>query len=94
MFMKELISFLHQIAGFALIIMPIMILSGRKKKSDGKGPSYYVVRRHRLGHALLGLVSRSLSEGMITYTKAGQVLGVKPRNVAPLLRDLAYQGDT
>lgn len=65
-----------------------------KEKENGDGPSYYIVRRHRLGSALLGLVSRSLSEGIITYTKAGQVLGVKPRNVAPLLRELSYQGDT
>jgi Zn-dependent peptidase ImmA (M78 family) len=57
----------------------------RQKQSEG-GPSYYVVRRHRLGPALLGLVSTSLRDGNITYTKAGQVLGVKARNVDPLLR--------
>ena len=56
------------------------------------GPSYYVVRRHRLGPALLRLISRSLGAGAITPTKAGQVLGVKPRNVAPLLRDISPQG--
>ena len=56
----------------------------RNKKADG-GPNYYVVRRHRMGGALLGLVRRSLDEGTITYTKAGRVLGVKPRNVEPLL---------
>lgn len=67
--------------------------SPRKKGKSKDGPSYYVVRRHRLGPALLRLVSRALSEGIITYTKAGKVLGVKPRNVAPLLRDLSYQGD-
>ncbi|MCC6586345.1 MAG: ImmA/IrrE family metallo-endopeptidase [Bryobacterales bacterium] len=54
-------------------------------KASENGPSYYVVRRHRVGHALLGLVRRSLDEGTITYTKAGRVLGVKPRNVEPLL---------
>jgi Zn-dependent peptidase ImmA (M78 family) len=56
----------------------------KNKKQDG-GPNYYVVRRHRVGHALLGLVRRSLDEGTITYTKAGRVLGVKPVNVEPLL---------
>ena len=55
-----------------------------REKSDG-GPSYYVVKRHRLGHALLDLVKNSLSEGFLTHTKAGQVLGVKPRNVDPLI---------
>ena len=49
------------------------------------GPSYYVVRRHRIGNALLGLVSRSLGEGLLNYTKAGRLLGVRPRNVEPLL---------
>lgn len=56
----------------------------RNKKAEG-GPNYYVVRRHRMGGALLGLVRRSLDEGTITHTKAGRVLGVKPRNVGPLL---------
>jgi Zn-dependent peptidase ImmA (M78 family) len=56
------------------------------------GPSYYVVRRHRLGDALLDFVKRSLGEGAITHTKAGQVLGVKPRNVDPLLHDASIQG--
>jgi Zn-dependent peptidase ImmA (M78 family) len=54
------------------------------KKAEG-GPNYYIVRRHRVGHALLGLVRRSLDEGTITYTKASRVLGVKPRSVEPLL---------
>ncbi|MDE3167142.1 MAG: peptidase, partial [Acidobacteriota bacterium] len=56
----------------------------KSKAADG-GPNYYVVRRHRVGHALLGLVRRSLDEGIITYTKASRVLGVKPRNVETLL---------
>ncbi len=56
----------------------------KHRKSDG-GPNYYVVRRHRVGHALLRLVRRSLDEGTITYTKASRVLGVKPRGVEPLL---------
>jgi Zn-dependent peptidase ImmA (M78 family) len=55
-----------------------------KDKNEG-GPSYYVVKRHRLGHALLDLVKNSLAEGFLTHTKAGQVLGVKPRNVDPLV---------
>jgi Zn-dependent peptidase ImmA (M78 family) len=56
----------------------------KAKRAEG-GPNYYVVRRHRMGTALLGLVRRSLDEGTITYTKASRVLGVKPRNVEPLL---------
>jgi Zn-dependent peptidase ImmA (M78 family) len=56
----------------------------KNKQAEG-GPNYYVVRRHRVGAALLGLVRRSLDEGTITYTKASRVLGVKPRSVEPLL---------
>ena len=60
----------------------------RERQGDDKrsGPSYYVVRRHRLGRALLSLVGRSLTDGSISHTKAAHVLGVKPRNVEPLLR--------
>lgn len=63
-----------------------------KEKSDG-GPSYYVLKRHRLGHALLDLVKNSLSEGFLTHTKAGRVLGVKPRNVDPLIYAVGMRGD-
>ncbi len=71
-------------------------LATRAHESDddrsASGPSYYVVRRHRLGNALLDLVRRSLGEGAITHTKAGQVLGVKPRNVDPLLQGVSLEG--
>lgn len=56
----------------------------RNRAAEG-GPNYYLVRRHRVGPALLGLVRRSLDDGLITYTKASRVLGVKPRSVEPLL---------
>jgi Zn-dependent peptidase ImmA (M78 family) len=56
-----------------------------KQKAREGGPSYYVVRRHRIGKALLNLVSRSIGEGLLSYTKAARLLGVKPRNVDPLL---------
>jgi hypothetical protein len=62
-----------------------------KGRNDG-GPNYYVVKRHRLGHALLDLVKNSLMEGFLTHTKAGQVLGVKPRNVDPLISMAGMRG--
>jgi len=55
------------------------------------GPSYYTIRRHRLGPSLLGLVNRSLQDGLISPTRAGQVLGVKARSVGPLLNDIGAQ---
>jgi Zn-dependent peptidase ImmA (M78 family) len=63
------------------------LASKEKKRDDDGGVSFYVVRRHRLGQALVGLVTRALSEGALTCTKAGQVLGVKPGTVGPLLRE-------
>ena len=65
--------------------------SDRQKASEG-GPNYYVVKRHRVGSALLGLVRRALDDGNITYTKASRVLGVKPRNVEPLLSSGMIRG--
>jgi Zn-dependent peptidase ImmA (M78 family)/transcriptional regulator with XRE-family HTH domain len=56
-----------------------------KAKLTEGGPNYYVIRRHRVGNALLSLISRSLLDGTITPTKAGKVLGIKPRSVGPLL---------
>ena len=64
----------------------------RERKSDGSGPSYYVVRRHRLGLALLRFVSRNIGDGVLTPTKASKVLGVNPRSVAPLLSTAALSG--
>lgn len=62
----------------------------RNRMRDG-GPDYYIVRRHKLGSALLRFVGRNLNEGAITPTKAGKVLGVKPRSVAPLLSSLNHR---
>lgn len=55
------------------------------RESDG-GPSYYVVKRSKLGPALVSLVKRTLSENAITHTKAAKVLGVNPNAVGTLLR--------
>jgi Zn-dependent peptidase ImmA (M78 family) len=64
----------------------------QQDNDDAGGPSYYVVKRHRLGDALLGVIRRSLDEGVITPTKAAQVLGVKPRNVDPLINGTLLEG--
>ena len=54
-------------------------------KGKDNGPSYYVVRRHRLGHAMLSFTQRAMSAGTLSPVKAAQVLGVKPHSVFPLL---------
>ncbi|GAG59249.1 unnamed protein product, partial [marine sediment metagenome] len=48
------------------------------------GPTYYFTRRHRIGKALLELVSSMMRAGAITTSKAGKVLGVKAKNVQNL----------
>lgn len=49
------------------------------------GPNYYVVKRHRLGGALIDLVRRGLANGSLTPTRAARMLGVKPMSVYPLI---------
>lgn len=63
----------------------------RARERDG-GPNYYVVRRHKLGAALLKFVARHVSGGTLSPTKASRVLGVKPRSVEPLLAGGALSG--
>ena len=53
------------------------------------GPTYYIVRRHRIGKALVELISRMTASGALTFTKASKVLGVKPRNVPEFLQPTA-----
>lgn len=60
----------------------------RARGMDG-GPNYYIVRRHRLGAALLNFVARNMSEGVLTPTRASKLLGVKPRSVHTLLSGVA-----
>lgn len=52
-----------------------------------RGPSYYVVRRHRLGSGLLNVTGRLLRDGSLSTSKAGRVLGVKPTKVGRLLQE-------
>jgi Zn-dependent peptidase ImmA (M78 family)/transcriptional regulator with XRE-family HTH domain len=59
----------------------------KNKKPDDTGPSFYIVRRHRLGAGLLDTVRRALQEETLTYTRAAKILGVGPASVPPLLRE-------
>ena len=68
----------------------LLWVSERQRKKEiarGKkgGPNYYVIRRHRLGPAMLNFAGRSLRAGYLSPAKAAQVLGVNPRSVFPLL---------
>ena len=52
----------------------------RNRDREG-GPNYYVVKRHRLGGALVSFARRMLADGTMSPSKAGKVLGVKASNV-------------
>jgi Zn-dependent peptidase ImmA (M78 family)/transcriptional regulator with XRE-family HTH domain len=54
-------------------------------RTKNGGPSYYVIRRHRLGQAMLQFAHRAMDAGTLSPAKAAKVLGVRPRSVYPLL---------
>jgi Zn-dependent peptidase ImmA (M78 family) len=56
-----------------------------RARQEETGPSYYVVRRHRVGDALIGFTRRMMADGALSTTKAATVLAVKPQGVGPLL---------
>ncbi len=56
----------------------------RMQGQDG-GPSYYTVRRHRIGDALIDLVRRMMSARALSTSKAARILGVNPIQVHKLL---------
>jgi Zn-dependent peptidase ImmA (M78 family) len=65
-------------------------LEFQQKAAGGQGgPDYYVVRRHRIGQGLLGVVNRMVAEGALSATKAGKVLGVKPTAVGRMVEKAA-----
>lgn len=55
----------------------------RNRAQEG-GPNYYIVRRNKLGDALVKFAERMTESGAITTTKAGFLLGVKPLKVQKL----------
>lgn len=58
----------------------------RNRGKDG-GVNWYVVRRHRLGSAILKVARQGMADGSLTPTRAARMLGVKPMNVYPLLAE-------
>ena len=66
-------------------------LRGREKRrrlarERPGGPNYYVVKRHRVGAALLQVTGRMLDAGALTTSKAARVLCVKAKQVQLLLQ--------
>ncbi len=56
-----------------------------KKTSQGGGPPYHLIKRHRLGGAITDFVSRMMGEGALSPTKAAKILGVKAHNIRQVL---------
>lgn len=67
-------------------------LEKEKSRNSESGPSYYTVRRHRLGDALLRFVGQELRADAVTHTTAARVLGVGPGAVEPLLSSVVGLG--
>ena len=57
----------------------------KAKASRASGPSYYVVRRHRLGDSLVQRTKELWRAGELTTARAGMVLGVRATSVHALL---------
>ena len=49
------------------------------------GPNWYIVKRHRVGKAILDIARQGMAGGNLTPTRAARLLGVKPMSVYPLL---------
>ena len=60
-------------------------LQREKSRQQEGGPSYYTVRRHRIGDGLAGFVLRMMNAGALATSKAAIVLGVKPTQVHRLI---------
>ena len=56
-----------------------------KAQQQSGGPNYYAIRRHRLGDRMLNFVDRMTAADALSTCKAARILGVKPRQVQPLL---------
>ncbi|WP_420636650.1 ImmA/IrrE family metallo-endopeptidase [Candidatus Palauibacter sp.] len=55
------------------------------RSSGGGGGSYYNTARYRLGNRFVGTTGRLMQSGVLTTTKAGFVLGVRPNNAHRLV---------
>lgn len=59
--------------------------TGARDEDTGSGPDFYTVRRSRVGKLALDIVARALGRGNLTYSRAGQALGVRPGMVEGML---------
>lgn len=58
---------------------------GREAADNDGGPNFYLVRKQRLGKRLTGVVRTMMSADEISTGRAARILGVRARQVEPLL---------
>lgn len=76
----------HQFkAAYRQAFLDRKMVEKERNADKGGGPTYHVVRTHRVGASLIRFVDRMMHEGNISTTKAGKVLGVGAHNVHALL---------
>jgi len=56
-----------------------------KVREAESGPNYFIVRRHRVGNALIEFVRRTMGSGALTTTEAARVLAVSPQSVGVVI---------
>lgn len=56
-----------------------------RTQGQGGGPSYYTLRRHRIGDELIELVRRMMAARALSPSRAARILGVTPTQVYRLL---------
>lgn len=57
-----------------------------KYKESSGGPNYYSLTKQKAGNGLIKLVSRLIQSGSMSSTKAGKVLGIRPKKIYPLIQ--------
>ena len=60
------------------------IQRAQRQTQDG-GPSYYVMRHHRLGRGITSLVRQMMAEGELSTSRAARILDVHPSQVQAIL---------
>jgi len=53
----------------------------KQKEGDGR-PSYYIVKQHKLGKALVHLVGSAVDARELSMSRAGRILGINPLGLA------------
>lgn len=63
----------------------------RNREQEGS-PNYYTIRRHRLGNRITDLARQMMATDALSTSKAARILGVKSRQVQPLLDSFGRSG--